>query len=72
MIKIEAVERVNNIIIENKRNYWYYPDNGVVYDFELDFPIGKVKIIDENPEKLNDTTYIISQLINVPKLKNVI
>jgi hypothetical protein len=72
VIKIEAVERVNNIIIENKRNYWYYPDSGVVYDFELDYPIGKVNIIDGNPEKLNDSTYIINQLINIPKIKNVL
>jgi hypothetical protein len=72
VIKIEGVEKIAEETYENKTNYWYCPESGVVYDFELDFPIGKVKIIDENPEKLNDTTYIISQLINGPKLKNVI
>ena len=72
VIKIEGVEKIAEETYENKTNYWYCPESGVVYDFELDFPIGKVKIVDENPEKLNDTTYIISQLINIPKLKNVI
>ena len=72
VIKIEGVEKIAEETYENKKNYWYSPESGVVYDFELDFPIGKIRIIDENPEKLNDTTYIISQLINIPKLKNVI
>jgi superfamily II DNA or RNA helicase len=79
VIKIDGVERIdennlNNdeINFEKKKNYWYYPENGVVYDYELDFPIGKVKIIDGNPEKKDDTTYIIGKLINIPKLKNVI
>jgi superfamily II DNA or RNA helicase len=79
VIKIDGVEKIdennlNNdeINFEKKKNYWYYPENGVVYDYELDFPIGKVKIIDGNPEKKDDTTYIIGKLINIPKLKNVI
>jgi superfamily II DNA or RNA helicase len=72
VIKIEGVEKIAEETYENKKNYWYSPESGVVYDFELDFPIGKIRIVDENPEKLNDTTYIISQLINIPKLKNVI
>jgi hypothetical protein len=72
VIKIDGVERIDENNYENKKNYWYYPDSGVVYDYELDFPVGKVKVVDGNPEKLDDSTYIIGQLINIPILKNVI
>jgi hypothetical protein len=72
VIKIEGVERIAEDTYDNKKNYWYYPESGVVYDYDLDFPIGKISIIDENPEKLDQNTYIVSQLINIPKLKNVI
>jgi superfamily II DNA or RNA helicase len=72
VIKINGVERITENTYENTKKYWYYPDSGTVYDYELDFPIGKINIIDGNPEKLDDTTYIISQIINIPKLKNVI
>ena len=72
VIKISGIEKIDENTFENKKDYWYYPDSGVVYDYELDFPIGKIAIVDDNPEKLDDTTYIISNLINIPKLKNVI
>jgi hypothetical protein len=72
VIKIDAVERLEENNFTNKKKYWYYPETSVVYDFDLDFPIGKVNKIDNNPEKLDDSTYIISQVINIPTLKNVI
>jgi len=72
VIKINGVEKIDENTFENKKDYWYYPESGIVYDYELDFPIGKVSVVDDNPEKLDDTTYIISNIINIPKLKNVI
>jgi superfamily II DNA or RNA helicase len=72
VFKIEGVEKIGENLFEKKKSYWYYSESGTVYDFELDFPIGKVKLIDGNPEKFDDETYIISQIINIPKLKNVI
>jgi superfamily II DNA or RNA helicase len=72
VIKIEGVERINENSFEEKKNYWYYPESGVVYDYDLDYPIGKVALIDGIPEKQSETTYIISNIIQIPKLKNVI
>jgi hypothetical protein len=69
---ISLAYSISKMILENKKKYWYYPESGVVYDYDLDFPIGKVRIVDGNPEKLDDSTYIINQVINIPKLKNVI
>jgi len=72
VIKIDAVERLDENNFTNKKKYWYYPDSGVVYDYDLDFPIGKINKVDNNPEKIDDSTYVISQVINIPNIKNVI
>jgi superfamily II DNA or RNA helicase len=48
--------------------YWMYDKTGVVYDYKLKFPIGKVNFKDNLLEKLSKDVYIISQLIPIPLL----
>jgi hypothetical protein len=49
------------------KNYWYYNKTRTVYDYELNYPIGKIEINESgNENKLDDDTYIISQIINIP------
>jgi len=54
----------------DKKNYWYCPKSSVVYDYDLDFPIGKVLKQDGIPVKINDV-YIIDTVIDIPKLTRV-
>jgi hypothetical protein len=72
VIKINAVIQNEDGSMGEKQQYWYSPDSGVVYDYELDFPVGKV-ILDSNgiPNKLDKDTYIISIGINIPMIKNL-
>lgn len=56
-------------------NYWYNPDTGVVYDFDLHYPIGQVGFVkNENlsdqliPEKLDQNTYVITEIILIPMI----
>ena len=56
-------------------NYWYNPDTGVVYDFDLHYPIGQVGFVkNENlsdqliPEKLDQNTYVITEIIPIPMI----
>lgn len=67
VLKIKAVYQVNNEYSEPE-DYWFNPETGVVYDFELDFPIGKVYISKGIPNKLNKDTYIIDQVIDIPEV----
>jgi hypothetical protein len=48
--------------------YWFNNNTGVVYDFYLNFPIGKVDK-DENGQfiKLESDIYIIDNIINIPE-----
>lgn len=70
-IKVKAM-KIKGIINDNKEqisNYWYNPDTGVVYDFDLYFPIGKIKHdFDGIPIKVDKDTYHV-ELIHIPLIK---
>lgn len=69
--KIKAVKIIENDYTE-PIFYWFDESTGTVYDYELDYPIGKIKI-DENglPERLTENVYIINELVNIPQIKRV-
>ena len=68
--KVKIVKKLNENTYSETINGWLYEENGVVYDYDLDFPIGKVKK-DENGifNKLDKSTYIVENLINIPLFK---
>jgi len=51
--------------------YWYNPDTGIVYDKDFDFPVGRVSKEFGIPKKLDPQTYLIDEVINIPKLRRV-
>lgn len=63
--KIKAIEKDN---INDIKEYWYNPDTGIVYNLELNYPIGRVYFENGIPEKYDKNIYIINQLIPIPKL----
>ena len=68
--KINAVKKIEDNMFSDINSYWYYDESGVVYDLELNYPIGKVeKDLDGNPNKLDNDTYIIDTLIDIPEFK---
>jgi superfamily II DNA or RNA helicase len=71
VIRIKAVYRINPDSEEysNPDDYWYYSENGTVYDFETHYPVGQVKITNGLPDKLDKETFIISFLINIPTIQ---
>ena len=70
VVKITAVKRTEKGFT-SPDNYWYYPDSGVVYDYELKYPVGKVFHTEGIPEKLDKNTYIIGDIIVIPKIKKI-
>jgi superfamily II DNA or RNA helicase len=82
VIKIKAVmQLVSNEVshsenIDNKKKYsepefyWYNEISHVVYDIDLQYPIGKVGVDDDNiPFKLDNETYIITNIIPIPIIR---
>lgn len=70
-IKVKAM-KIKGIIDDKKddiSNYWYNPESGVVYDFDLYYPVGKIKHnLDGIPIKVDKDTYHI-ELIHIPLIK---
>jgi len=70
-IKVKVV-KIRGVIESNDKDiqyYWYNPETHVVYDFDLNYPIGQVKFsLDGMPEKLDKDTYRI-EIINIPSIK---
>lgn len=68
-IKVKAIKIRGVIKIGNKEdisNYWYCPETGTIYDFDLNYPVGKVKKdINGIIEKIDKDTYVID-IIPVP------
>jgi len=70
-IKVKVI-KIRGIIESNDKDilyYWYNQETGVVYDFDLNYPLGRIKYdIDGIPEKLNKDTYRI-EIIEIPSIK---
>ena len=67
--KIKAVKKIDENSYSNEKFYWLYEDSGVVYDYDLDYPIGKVEKDNDNYVLLENDTYVITDLIDIPKFK---
>ena len=65
--KIKGVTKLEDGKYSKEQFFWYHEDTGIVYDFDLHYPIGKVELDDKDlPVKLNKDTYVIGEKINVP------
>ena len=68
--KIKAVKRDNENLYSNEEFYWLNEDTGIVYEYTLNFPVGKLEK-DENNQYmlLENGIYIIGEVINIPEVK---
>lgn len=70
-IKVKVI-KIRGIIESNTSDiqyYWYNPDTHVVYDYDLNYPLGMVKFnLDGVPDKIDKDTYRI-EIINIPLIK---
>lgn len=71
VIKINAVIKENGDISSDVKPYWYNPDTGIVYDYDMDYPIGRILQDNGIPNKLDQDTYIIEDVIPIPTLSRV-
>ena len=67
--KIKAVIKNDNNYSEIKF-YWYHDKTKVAYDYELNYPVGKILLDEIGTEvKLDNDTFIIEKIINIPSFK---
>lgn len=71
VIKVQAVHNISNTDTPDYTTpdtYWYNPKNGMIYDYETHYPVGKVAFVGELPNKLDKDTYIISDIFEIPNI----
>jgi superfamily II DNA or RNA helicase len=74
VIKIKAVKQLTpddaeKMKYSDSEYYWYSPETLVVYDYLLQYALGKVgRDSDLLPKKLDKDTYIIDRIINIPNI----
>ena len=73
VIKIKGVyaigkDKNGDYIYSQPEIYWYYPINGMIYDYETHYPVGRVEFINNMPAKIDKDTFIISNLIHIPTI----
>jgi superfamily II DNA or RNA helicase len=77
VIKIKAVKQLSppntdkdKIKYSKIDYYWYNQINGVVYDYLLHFPIGKIGYDDDDlPQKVDKDIYVIDKLVPIPHIE---
>ncbi len=68
--KIKAAKRVDENSYSKEENYWLNEDTGVVYDFTLNYPVGKLDKDENNQYRLlENDIYIIGEVIDIPEVK---
>lgn len=69
VFEIKAVIKLENNNFSDVKKYYLNNDNGVAYDYDLKFPIGKVNFDKDGvPEIYKENIYLISQTIKIPKI----
>jgi hypothetical protein len=63
--KIKAVKKIEENIYSEPDTYWYYEPSGMIYDYDMQFPVGKV----DKENKLDGNIYIIEHVIDIPDFK---
>ena len=67
--KIKAVKQLDESSYSKEDSYWFYEESGIVYDFELNYPIGKIgKDENGNYILLDNDIYVIGEIIDIPKI----
>jgi hypothetical protein len=68
--KIRAVKKIDENSYSKEKDYWFYEDSGVVYDYELNYPVGKVERDESgNFIILENDIYVIGDVLDIPKFK---
>ena len=69
--KIKAVKKIGQNKFSSEMEYYMDNETGIVYDIDLEFPIGKIYFDEDGiPEILKKGVFIISELIPIPMLKS--
>ena len=75
VIKVKAVYQIgtkdDEPVYSEPDDYWYHQTSGMLYDNETHYPVGVVSMENGIPSKLDNATYIISDVISIPTIEKM-
>ena len=69
--QVTAVNSLSKDKFSKPIYYWYNIKRRLLFDFDLYYPIAKVALDDFGIPKIHKSSYIITNFMNIPKLKNI-
>ena len=71
--EIYAVKYINEEKFTDRDKYWLDMDTNIVYDHDVKFTVGKLKIHPEYdiPYKMDRKTFVIGDIVPIPKLRYI-
>jgi len=68
--KILSTFKTSDNLYSKPKYYWYYDKTNVIYDYDLNYPVGKIAIDNSGtPIKIDNETYLIDKIISIPEFK---
>ena len=70
VFEIKAIKRKDDGTFSSVKDYLFDNETGIVYNYDLEYAVGKVYFDEDGiPEMKDNNTFIISEMIPIPKLK---
>lgn len=68
--KIKVVNELDKGVFSDELEVWYHPETHFIYELDLHYPLGKLKLDDlGEPILVEDDIYLIDEFIKVPEFK---
>ena len=66
--KVMIVMALDENNLSEKTNAWYHPETNFVYEDNLNYPLGKVKLDENgNPIQIEDNVYLVEDYVKIPE-----
>ena len=68
--KIKVVKQLEENSLSEELTVWYHPETHYIYEYDLHYPLGKVKIDSSgNPVMVEGDIYLVEEFLSVPEFK---
>ena len=68
--KIKIVKQIDENNLSEELKVWYHPETHFIYEIDLHYPIGKIKLDESNnPVMIESDVYLVENFIKVPEFK---
>lgn len=68
--RVQAVIQLDENNLSEKMDVWYHPETHFIYEYDLNYPLGKVKLdTNGNPIQIENDVFLVEEYIKIPEFK---